>query len=573
MNPIVSHLISGRVLYSGLGLMLVCLLCTEFTQSPRVRRMLAVQAWLCAILAVSTAALPLTSIAILAGGLVCWTSLAMWDSSSNLRRRCLGFVAVYSLGLLLIEFPKTRVGSISPVESRSLIVIGDSLSAGLGEGEGTPWPKQLGDLHNVRVANLSEPGATTRDGIEKVQLAKPFPGLVIVELGGNDLLGGRFVSEFEADLSQILQTLSDQQRAVVLVELPLLPGKNAWGVVQRRLARKYGCWLIPKRLLVDVLATPGATMDTLHLSEAGHHRMAKTIWQAIGHALPPAPPVPKPARLEPPAVSTRPGLSVSPAPAVVNSPPTKRVPTLDEMILFQPSRTGDWSPADLVYRDINFSAADGTQLHGWYCPADSPRAVVLYCHGNAGNIAWTAGFLEYLRREHQLSILAFDYRGYGKSQGLPTADGVVSDGRAARFQLAELSGIPVRQQLIWGRSMGGAVAVQLAADEPALGLVLECTFDSFKSVATHHAPAWAFAVPAQRLNSISRIREIACPLIQLHGTADRVVPFQMGQALFEAAAQPKQFVEIPDADHNSPVPPAIYQMIDEFIDLRCQARQ
>lgn len=568
MNPIVSHLISGRVLYSGLGLMLVCLLSTEFVQSPRLRRLLAVQAWVGALLAVCTAALPFASIAILAGGLVGWTALSLRGSSSNLRRRCLGFVAVYSLGLLLIEFPKTRVGTIPSAKSRALVVIGDSLSAGLGEGEGTPWPTQLGDLHKVRVANLSEPGATTRDGIEKARLAKPFPGLVILELGGNDLLGGRSVSEFEADLSQILQTLSDQQRSVVLVELPLLPGKNAWGVVQRRLARKYGCSIIPKRLLVDVLAAPGATVDTLHLSEAGHKRLAETIWQVIGHALPPAPPVPEPTRVEP--VSERP---VPPAPAVVTSPPTKRVPTLDEMILFQPSRTGDWSPANLVYRDVDFSAADGTQLHGWYCPADAPRAVVLYCHGNAGNIAWMARFLEHLRSEHQLSILAFDYRGYGKSQGLPTADGVVSDGRAARIQLAELSGIPVRQQLIWGRSMGGAVAVQLAADEPARGLVLECTFDSFKSVATHHAPAWAFAVPAQRLNSISRIREIACPLLQIHGTADRVVPFPMGQALFEAAVQPKQFVEIPGADHNSPVPPSIYRMIDEFIDRRCQAPQ
>lgn len=566
MNPIVSHLISGRVLYSGLGLMLVCLLATEFIQSPRLRRLLAVQAWVGALLAVCTAALPLASIAILAGGLVGWSTLSLRGSSSNLRRRCLGFVAVYSLGLLLIEFPKTRVGTIPSAESRALVVIGDSLSAGLGEGEGTPWPTQLGDLHNVRVANLSEPGATTRDGIETAQQAKPFPGLVILELGGNDLLGGRSVSEFEADLSQILQTLSDQQRSVILVELPLLPGKNAWGVVQRRLARKYGCSIIPKRLLVDVLAAPAATVDTLHLSEAGHKRLAETIWQVIGHALPPAPPVPEPTRVEP--VSERP---VPPAPAVVTSPPAKRVPTLDEMILFQPSRTGDWSPANLVYRDVDFSAADGTQLHGWYCPADAPRAVVLYCHGNAGNIAWMARFLEHLRSEHQLSILAFDYRGYGKSQGLPTADGVVSDGRAARIQLAELSGIPVRQQLIWGRSMGGAVAVQLAADEPARGLVLECTFDSFKSVATHHAPAWAFAVPAQRLNSISRIREIACPLLQIHGTADRVVPFPMGQALFEAAVQPKQFVEIPDADHNSPVPPSIYRTIDEFIDRRCQA--
>ena len=568
MNAIVTHLISGRVLYTGLGTMFVCLCIAEYSPSKIWRRWLAILAWLSALLVISTASFPVWgALALLGGGLIVWTGLRLRDSDPRLRRTALGGLAVCSLGLLSLEYSGARVGEVTPVSSRSLVVIGDSLSAGLGEGEGVPWPIQLGKQHAVQITNLAEAGATSRDGIEQARLAKRHPGLVLVELGGNDMLGGRSARDFEIDLRQVLTTLRSDQRSVVLLEFPFLPGRNAWGVIQRRLASEFGCALISKSQLVDVLAAPGSTVDTLHLSEVGHGRMGSMIWQTIGPALPPAaansavkpikspqPPVPQPPDAVAASVVTQP------------APEKPAVPALDEMILFQPSRQGHWTPTDLVYQDLDFSAADGTRLHGWYCPADPPRAVVLYCHGNAGNIASIPEYLEHLRRDHRLSILAFDYRGYGKSHGLPTVEGVLSDSRAARAKLAELSGVPVAQQVIWGRSMGGAVAVQLASEVSPRGLVLESTFDSFRSVAAHHAPNWAFLVPPRRLDSVSLIAKIYCPLMQIHGTADRVVPFHMGRTLFEAAAEPKQFVPIPRADHNSPVPQEIYGMIDRFLD-------
>ncbi len=254
------------------------------------------------------------------------------------------------------------------------------------------------------------------------------------------------------------------------------------------------------------------------------------------------------------------------APPVQNP---SRVPTLDEMILFQPNKRGDWAPKQLQYTDVDFESGDGTQLHAWYCPATTPRAVVLYCHGNAGNIAWLADYFEFLRTKHRMSILAFDYRGYGKSKGTPTVEGVLADGRAARAKLAELAGAPASEIVVWGRSMGGAVAVQLASEERPRGLILECTFDSFKTVAQHHAPRWAFLVPQDRLASVKRIPLVTCPLLQVHGTADRVVPFSSGQALFAAANEPKQFIQLPNADHNTPSPPGLYTQIDRFLDQTC----
>lgn len=258
------------------------------------------------------------------------------------------------------------------------------------------------------------------------------------------------------------------------------------------------------------------------------------------------------------------------APAAAPAPKSpSRVPSLDEMILFQPSRRGDWKPDSVKYADVEFESADGTALHAWYCAADAPRAVVLYCHGNGGNISWMADYFEFLRTTHRMSILAFDYRGYGKSKGTPTVEGVIADGRAARSKLAELAGVPSAEVVVWGRSMGGAVAVQLAADEAPRGLILECTFDSFKTVAKHHAPRGAFLVPEDRLASVKRIPNVQCPLFQAHGTADRVVPFECGQTLFTAANEPKFFYTLRGADHNTPSPGKLYDQIDLFLDQKC----
>lgn len=191
-----------------------------------------------------------------------------------------------SVLLVAAEIPWTMCPTVALGHDRSIVVLGDSLSAGLGEGEGTPWPVQLGASHRLKVHNLSEAGATTQDALRQIKSTDHFPGLVIVELGGNDLLGGRSCEAFAHDLDGILAYLHEHQRTIIILELPLLPGKNQWGVVQRKLARRHGCFLIPKRLLVDVFAVSGSTVDTLHLTESGHQRLAEMIWSVIGPAFP-----------------------------------------------------------------------------------------------------------------------------------------------------------------------------------------------------------------------------------------------------------------------------------------------
>jgi fermentation-respiration switch protein FrsA (DUF1100 family) len=237
------------------------------------------------------------------------------------------------------------------------------------------------------------------------------------------------------------------------------------------------------------------------------------------------------------------------------------------MLLFYPEKypAGDWNPSELKYEDVWFNAADGTRLHGWYCPADKPRAVVLYAHGNGGNVSHRAALLRRFQNDLRLTLLIFDYRGYGRSEGAPTVEGVVQDARAARTALARRAGVTETQVVLMGRSLGGAVVVQLAADSPPRGLILQSTFSSLKDVAAHYYPALAWLAPAGKLNSAAKIARYKGPLLQSHGDADRTVPYALGRKLFEAAREPKRFVTIPGGDHNDPLTPEYYRQLKDFL--------
>lgn len=243
-------------------------------------------------------------------------------------------------------------------------------------------------------------------------------------------------------------------------------------------------------------------------------------------------------------------------------------PTLDEQFLFAPSRypQGDWKPAGLQFQDVSFAAADGTQLHGWYCPADQARATVLVMHGNAGNVATRGAWLIYLQTRMRVNVFLFDYRGYGRSQGKPTVAGVLQDARAARAKLVELSGVPTGQLVLMGESLGGAVAVQMASEAAPRALILQSTFSSFRDAAQQHAPLLAWAVPRNKLNSVAAIAGYRGPLLQSHGTADEVIPLALGEKLFQAANEPKQLVRLAGAGHNNWLTEEYGRQLDAFLD-------
>jgi fermentation-respiration switch protein FrsA (DUF1100 family) len=241
---------------------------------------------------------------------------------------------------------------------------------------------------------------------------------------------------------------------------------------------------------------------------------------------------------------------------------------LEESLIFFPSKypDGDWNPPGLTFEDAWFEAADGTKLHGWYVPHDRPRAVVLFAHGNGGNISHRGDLLQALNRLG-VAVLAFDYRGYGRSEGKPNEAGVLADGRAARTWLAERAGVPEKDVVLMGESLGGGVAVGLAAEAPARGLVLENTFSSIPEVAAAHYPGLPVKMLMRtRFDSAAAVENYHGPLLQFHGDCDTIVPYALGKKLFDAANDPKKFVTITGCDHNDARNRQFYEELDRFID-------
>ena len=240
---------------------------------------------------------------------------------------------------------------------------------------------------------------------------------------------------------------------------------------------------------------------------------------------------------------------------------------MENSLLFFPTKypDGDWHPPGLQFEDAWFQAADGTKLHGWFVPHDRPRAVALFAHGNGGNLSHRS---DLFRELHNMgvAVLAFDYRGYGRSEGSPNEAGVLSDARAARSWLAQRAGAAESQIVLMGESLGGAVAAILAGEAPARGLVVESSFSNAPDVAAYHYP-WlpVRLLMRTQLNAAEAIRQHHGPVLVVHGDADTIVPIQFGRKLFEAANEPKRFVMIQGADHNDPRGPQFYQALDQFL--------
>jgi hypothetical protein len=201
-------------------------------------------------------------------------------------------------------------------------------------------------------------------------------------------------------------------------------------------------------------------------------------------------------------------------------------------------------------RQVWIETPDKQTLDARYFAHPRPQAVVLYCHGNAGTVDQWAILAARLHLQHRLSILVFDYRGYGRSTGISHERGILTDAAAARDWLARENGLQPEEIVLMGRSLGGAVAVDLAAHGGARGLILESTFPSLPEVARQHAawllPGWNMT---QRLNSAEKLRQYPGPLLQSHGDEDHLIPLALGEKLFEAAPGPKQFVVVHGASH------------------------
>ena len=193
---------------------------------------------------------------------------------------------------------------------------------------------------------------------------------------------------------------------------------------------------------------------------------------------------------------------------------------------------------------------DGERLHGWWIEAAGPpRGHVLFCHGNAGNIA-SRGAYARLLSQAGFDVLLFDYRGYGRSSGRPSERGTYRDARAALALLRDRPGVRPARTLYLGESLGAAVALELALEAAPAGLILQSAFTSVRDMAREVLPFVPRAVVPDAYPSLRLIPDLSAPVLILHGERDDVVPVAHGRALFAAAHGPKRLEVLAGAGHN-----------------------
>ncbi len=232
---------------------------------------------------------------------------------------------------------------------------------------------------------------------------------------------------------------------------------------------------------------------------------------------------------------------------------------MQERMTFHPSPIIEATPATfrLTHEDVRIQAPDGPVLAGWWVPGQGSSPVILFLHGNAGNVSHR---LFQVRQLHEagLGLLLLDYRGYGESTGTPTEAGLRIDARAAWDHLTGRLGVPPGRVLLYGESIGSTPALGLALElqgggaAPA-GIILEGAFTSALDMARRAFPflpmSWILRL---KMDNLEAVRRVKLPILFLHGTKDEIVPFTMGRSLYEASASPsKDFFEIPGAMHNS----------------------
>ncbi len=229
---------------------------------------------------------------------------------------------------------------------------------------------------------------------------------------------------------------------------------------------------------------------------------------------------------------------------------------IENMFIYFPEQypQGYWEAGGhLPKEDCLFTASDGVRLHGWWFEAknSSGSKSLLWLHGNAGNITHR---IDNLTRLFHLGVNIFiiDYRGYGKSRGQPSEEGLYKDAQAAYDYLIKNKGILPQNIYIFGRSLGGAVAVELALKNPCGGLIIESTFTSLPDIGKQLYPYLPVKIlTKERYDSLSKIKQINVPKLIIHGDADEIVYFEHAEKLFKAAGQAKDFYQIKGADHNN----------------------
>jgi fermentation-respiration switch protein FrsA (DUF1100 family) len=224
---------------------------------------------------------------------------------------------------------------------------------------------------------------------------------------------------------------------------------------------------------------------------------------------------------------------------------------LEGRSIFFPNKNLEYSPGliNLGFEDIYLQTLDNFKIHGWFIPNKNAKYTLLFFHGNAGNIGHRLDKIKLLY-DIGLNIFIIDYRGYGKSQGSPSEKGLYLDAKAARGYLVNNRNITPDNIILYGESLGAAVAVDLALQVKARALIIEEAFTNIADMAKRIYPFIPVFLISAKFDSLAKVRNINIPKLFIHSKDDEIVPLELGDKLYAAAKEPKRFAEI-SGSHNS----------------------
>lgn len=241
---------------------------------------------------------------------------------------------------------------------------------------------------------------------------------------------------------------------------------------------------------------------------------------------------------------------------------------LENRLVFFPVLASEaWNePPDAAIQDVFLTSPGGSKIHAWYLPAQSSEPVLVLFPGNAGNLSGRGESIVKIRERLGTSVLIFDYPGYGKSEGNPNEERCYDAAEGALGWLREEKAVPTERTILYGESLGGGVATEMARRYPCRALVLVKAFSSLPAVAKCHYP-WlpCHWLMSNRFDNLSKLTEIHAPVFVASATADRVVPYEQGEILFRTANEPKQFLRDEGSDHNDPLPDQFWDELKTFL--------
>ena len=279
MNWLVFHIVSGQAFFTGVALLILAVVSS--TRSRPIYSRITVLSFLIGVIAIviSSTAIPYWYYGIAVAVTLVWIAARF---KPDWRRGATYAVIAVWLSAALIELPYHVIPSLEPARTRTVTVIGDSVTAGVGGDETSEtWPGLLARQHQLQVQDISHMGETAASALKRAKSQTIESSVVVVEIGGNDVLGSTTSAQFESDLDELLDHLEAADRQVIMFELPLPPFCTEFGRVQRTVAAKHNVVLIPKRVFLSVIAGSDATLDSIHLSQSGHQFMADCVWSFI----------------------------------------------------------------------------------------------------------------------------------------------------------------------------------------------------------------------------------------------------------------------------------------------------